>query len=228
MVEWYEGAVEKLICPPLLRVTNDTSPSYYVRRTLTAALGMPIAAKEMEDDNVEGGGHLRGARHRRRLQRLQSRYRHLRARPSKFSANLKGNVVDLGVFCFFLFDDIDIDYLPFSLFFFREQDRFARGEQDVLAQRLEPDWHEVAVQPSAQDPWCRLARTTPQTRLLPRTESPCTSSPRTAAGPILPSDGTRSSRPTSAASPARSRRMPSSTTTQRRRAASPARETPDP
>lgn len=48
VVEWYEGVVEKLTGPPLLRVTNDTDPSYYVRRALTAALGMPIAAKEME------------------------------------------------------------------------------------------------------------------------------------------------------------------------------------
>ncbi|KAF5330144.1 hypothetical protein D9611_010648 [Ephemerocybe angulata] len=47
VVEWYEGAVEKLTGPPLLRVTNDTNPSYHVRRALTAALGMPIAAKEM-------------------------------------------------------------------------------------------------------------------------------------------------------------------------------------
>ncbi|KLO15344.1 hypothetical protein SCHPADRAFT_938823 [Schizopora paradoxa] len=48
VVEWYEGVVEKLLGPPLLRVTNDSNPSYYVRRALTAALGMPIAAKERE------------------------------------------------------------------------------------------------------------------------------------------------------------------------------------
>ncbi|KAL1741578.1 hypothetical protein HDZ31DRAFT_84747 [Schizophyllum fasciatum] len=54
VVEWYEGVVEKLTGPPLLRVTNDTNPSYYVRRALTAALGMPIAAKEMEDDDAQG------------------------------------------------------------------------------------------------------------------------------------------------------------------------------
>ncbi|RDX44158.1 hypothetical protein OH76DRAFT_1559897 [Lentinus brumalis] len=104
VVEWYEGAVEKLICPPLLRVTNDTSPSYYVRRTLTAALGMPIAAKEMEDDNfhditrrsigwvdwapkiaidVDSSGYSRDIGT-------------FELDPSKFSANFKGNVVDLG------------------------------------------------------------------------------------------------------------------------------------
>lgn len=54
VVEWYEGVVEKLTGPPLLRVTNDTNPSYYVRRALTAALGMPIAAKEMEADDAQG------------------------------------------------------------------------------------------------------------------------------------------------------------------------------
>jgi hypothetical protein len=43
VVEWYEGAVEKLSGPHLLRVTDDTNPTHYVRRFLTAALGMPIA-----------------------------------------------------------------------------------------------------------------------------------------------------------------------------------------
>ncbi|KAH7327714.1 hypothetical protein B0J17DRAFT_580826 [Rhizoctonia solani] len=54
VVEWYEGAVEKLTGPPLIRITNDTNPSYYVRRALTAALGMPIAAKEMEANDAQG------------------------------------------------------------------------------------------------------------------------------------------------------------------------------
>ncbi|KAF6749450.1 hypothetical protein DFP72DRAFT_913490 [Ephemerocybe angulata] len=54
VVEWYEGNFEKLIGPPLLRVTNDTNPSYHVRRPLTVALGMPIAAKEMEADDSQG------------------------------------------------------------------------------------------------------------------------------------------------------------------------------
>jgi hypothetical protein len=41
VVEWYEGAVEKLSGPHLLRVTNDTNPThYYVHRFLTAALGV--------------------------------------------------------------------------------------------------------------------------------------------------------------------------------------------
>ena len=54
VIEWYEGAVEKLSGPHLLRVTNDTNPTHFVRRFLTAALGMPIAAAEREDDDAQG------------------------------------------------------------------------------------------------------------------------------------------------------------------------------
>jgi hypothetical protein len=54
VVEWYEGSVETLAGPHLLRVTLDTDPTYYVRRFLTAALGMPIATKEREDDDAQG------------------------------------------------------------------------------------------------------------------------------------------------------------------------------
>ena len=54
VVEWYEGAVEKLSGPPLLRVTDDTNPTNYVRRLFTAALGMPIAIAEKEDDDAQG------------------------------------------------------------------------------------------------------------------------------------------------------------------------------
>ncbi|KAK0219891.1 hypothetical protein IW262DRAFT_1448391 [Armillaria fumosa] len=48
VVEWYEGAVEKLSGPPLLRVTADTNPIHYVRRFLTAGLGMPIAVDDAQ------------------------------------------------------------------------------------------------------------------------------------------------------------------------------------
>ena len=54
VVEWYEGAVERLSGPHLLRVTDDTNPTYYVRRFLTAGLGMPIATAEREDDDAQG------------------------------------------------------------------------------------------------------------------------------------------------------------------------------
>ncbi|KAL5530946.1 hypothetical protein ACEPAG_3822 [Sanghuangporus baumii] len=50
VVEWFEGAMEKLSGPALLRITQDTNPTYYVRRFLTAGLGMPITAAEREDE----------------------------------------------------------------------------------------------------------------------------------------------------------------------------------
>ena len=54
VVEWYEGAVEKLSGPCLLRATDDTNPTHYVRRFLTAALGMPIATAEREATDGQG------------------------------------------------------------------------------------------------------------------------------------------------------------------------------
>ena len=54
VVEWYEATVEKLSGPHLLRVTSDTNPTQYVRRFLTAALGMPIATAENGADDAQG------------------------------------------------------------------------------------------------------------------------------------------------------------------------------
>jgi hypothetical protein len=54
VVEWYEGDVERLSGLHLLRVTHDTNPTHYVRRFLTAALGMPIATAEREDADAQG------------------------------------------------------------------------------------------------------------------------------------------------------------------------------
>ncbi|GJJ09180.1 hypothetical protein Clacol_003402 [Clathrus columnatus] len=55
VVEWYEGTVEKLAGPALMRVARETNPTYYVRRPFTAVLGMPIATKEEKDDtDVQG------------------------------------------------------------------------------------------------------------------------------------------------------------------------------
>ena len=48
VVEWYEGAVEKLSGPHLLRVADDTNSTHYVRRFLTAVLGMPIATVDAQ------------------------------------------------------------------------------------------------------------------------------------------------------------------------------------
>lgn len=54
MVEWYEGAVERLSGPHLLRNTNDTNPTHYVRRHLTAAPSIPIATLELEVADAQG------------------------------------------------------------------------------------------------------------------------------------------------------------------------------
>ncbi|CUA76414.1 Glycogen phosphorylase, liver form [Bos taurus] [Rhizoctonia solani] len=54
VVEWIEGSVEKLAGPPLMYVTHYTNPTHSVRRPFTAALGMPIAAKEREEEDASG------------------------------------------------------------------------------------------------------------------------------------------------------------------------------
>ncbi|KAH9081743.1 hypothetical protein EDB83DRAFT_2334483 [Lactarius deliciosus] len=54
VVEWFEGAVVKLSGPPLLRVTGKTNPTHYVRRFLTAVLGMPITTAERAADDAQG------------------------------------------------------------------------------------------------------------------------------------------------------------------------------
>ncbi|KAJ2927242.1 hypothetical protein H1R20_g9853, partial [Candolleomyces eurysporus] len=54
VVEWYEGSVEQLTSPPLMRVVDESNPTRHVRRALTAALGMPIATKERENTDALG------------------------------------------------------------------------------------------------------------------------------------------------------------------------------
>lgn len=54
VVHWYEGSVEQLSGPPMMRVADDTDATSYVRRALTAVLGLPLAAEEMEDDDSQG------------------------------------------------------------------------------------------------------------------------------------------------------------------------------
>jgi len=54
VVHWYEGSVEQLGGPPLLRVADNTDPTFYVSRALTAVLGLPLAAAEMEDKDSQG------------------------------------------------------------------------------------------------------------------------------------------------------------------------------
>lgn len=54
VVEWYEGSVEKLSRPAIMRVADETNPTHYVRRPFTAALGMPIATKQREKEDAQG------------------------------------------------------------------------------------------------------------------------------------------------------------------------------
>lgn len=54
VVEWYEGSVEKLSGPALMRVVDEINPTHYVRRPFTAVLGMPIATKEREEADAQG------------------------------------------------------------------------------------------------------------------------------------------------------------------------------
>jgi hypothetical protein len=51
---WFEGSIERLAGPALLRPTLNTDPTFYVRRFLTAVLGIPIATKETEAEDAQG------------------------------------------------------------------------------------------------------------------------------------------------------------------------------
>jgi len=53
-VEWHEAVSWKAAGPALLRVVGNDDPTVHVRRHLTPALGMPIAAAEMEEEDVQG------------------------------------------------------------------------------------------------------------------------------------------------------------------------------
>jgi hypothetical protein len=54
-VHWIEGAVEPLTDPPpMMCVAGDTDPTHYVRRALTALLGVPVAAEELAHDDAQG------------------------------------------------------------------------------------------------------------------------------------------------------------------------------
>ncbi|KAJ7735905.1 hypothetical protein B0H16DRAFT_1731031 [Mycena metata] len=46
VVEWIEGAVEKLSGPPLMRVTPNINPTYCAHRFLTPGLGNPVVTAE--------------------------------------------------------------------------------------------------------------------------------------------------------------------------------------
>ncbi|CUA73609.1 hypothetical protein RSOLAG22IIIB_10910 [Rhizoctonia solani] len=46
VIEWYEAAVKELAS--LMRIVDETDPTYTVRRPLTAAIGLPIAYKDAQ------------------------------------------------------------------------------------------------------------------------------------------------------------------------------------
>ncbi|KEP47580.1 hypothetical protein V565_150850 [Rhizoctonia solani 123E] len=51
-VHWIEGAVEPLVGPPeMVPLVRDTDPTHYIRRALTAVLGLPLA---MEANDAQG------------------------------------------------------------------------------------------------------------------------------------------------------------------------------
>ena len=54
VVEWREGAPEKLSGPTLLHVVNSTDPTHCVLRFLATALGMPIASATKVNDGAQG------------------------------------------------------------------------------------------------------------------------------------------------------------------------------
>lgn len=50
-VHWIEGAVEPLVSPAMMHVVDDTNPTAYIRRALTASLGIPLVTA---DNNSQG------------------------------------------------------------------------------------------------------------------------------------------------------------------------------
>ena len=54
-VHWIEGAVESLVGPPpMMGVVTDTDPTHWIRRALTAVLGVPLAAVQLADKDAQG------------------------------------------------------------------------------------------------------------------------------------------------------------------------------
>ena len=54
-VHWIVGAMESLAGPPeMMPVARDTNPTHWIRRALTAVLGVPLAAQDMADTDSQG------------------------------------------------------------------------------------------------------------------------------------------------------------------------------
>ncbi|KDQ61631.1 hypothetical protein JAAARDRAFT_54988 [Jaapia argillacea MUCL 33604] len=49
-----KNGVKDVVAPPLLRHVGSTNSTHYVRRILTALLGIPLATEEMEEEDAEG------------------------------------------------------------------------------------------------------------------------------------------------------------------------------
>jgi len=54
VVEWREAVPQKLAGPPLMRHVGSTNATHYVRRFLTALLGIPLATEGMEEEDAQG------------------------------------------------------------------------------------------------------------------------------------------------------------------------------
>ena len=54
VVEWREAVPSKLAGPALMRVVGNSNPTAYFRCIFTAALNMPLAPKEREEEDVQG------------------------------------------------------------------------------------------------------------------------------------------------------------------------------
>jgi len=54
-VYWIEGRVQPLVGPPpMMPVVRDTNPTHWIRRALTALLGVPLAADELANQDAQG------------------------------------------------------------------------------------------------------------------------------------------------------------------------------
>jgi hypothetical protein len=54
VIEWREAVLQKLAGPPLMGHVGSTDPTHYLRRFLTALLGVPLATQGMERDDSQG------------------------------------------------------------------------------------------------------------------------------------------------------------------------------
>ncbi|KAF5375646.1 hypothetical protein D9615_009391 [Tricholomella constricta] len=54
-VYWIEGKVQRLVGPPpMMPVVRDTNPTHWIRRALTALVGIPLAADQLADQDAQG------------------------------------------------------------------------------------------------------------------------------------------------------------------------------